>query len=96
MKQLTIDLIKQEAVPILKKAGIKRSSLFGSYVRGEQHENSDIDLLVEYPQNTTLFDIVKLKRNLEDVLGKSVDLVGYNVIKPRIKQFILSEQLPIL
>ncbi|HSW97006.1 MAG TPA: nucleotidyltransferase family protein [Candidatus Saccharimonadales bacterium] len=96
MQQLTIDEIKRKAVPILKAAGIKKSSLFGSYVRGEQHEKSDIDFLVEYPAHTTLFDIVELKENLEEVLKKPVDLVGYNVIKPRLKQYILSEQQQIL
>jgi len=96
MQPLTIDQIKQKALPILKKAGIKRSSLFGSYVRGEQRVDSDIDLLVEYSQNTSLFDIVALKNNLEETLGKSVDLVGYNVIKPRLKKYILSEQIQII
>jgi len=96
MQQLTINQIKQKAIPILRRAGIKRSSLFGSYVRGEQRDDSDIDLLVEYPKNTSLFDIVELKYSLEETLGKSVDLVGYNVIKPRLKQYILSEQFPIL
>ena len=96
MQQLTIDEIKQRALPVLKKAGIKRSSLFGSYVRGEQRDDSDIDFLVEYPEKTSLFDIVALKNSLEESLGKSVDLVGYNVIKPRLKQYILSEQIQIL
>ncbi len=96
MQQLTIDQIKQKAIPVLKAAGIKKSSLFGSYVRGEQRDNSDIDLLVEYPEQTTLFDVVQLKQNLEDALEKSVDLVGYNVIKPRLKKYILSEQVQIL
>ncbi len=96
MQSLSVNQIKEKVLPILKAAGIKRSSLFGSYVRGEQLENSDVDLLVEYPEKTTLFDIGELKINLEDALGKSVDLVGYNVIKPRLKQYILSEQVQIL
>lgn len=96
MQPLTIDQIKQKALPVLQKAGIKRSSLFGSYVRGEQRVDSDIDLLVEYPKNTSLFDIVELKNNLEEILGKSVDLVGYNVIKPRLREYILSEQIQII
>ena len=96
MQQLTIDQIKQTVIPILKEAGISRSSLFGSYVRGQQHDNSDVDILVEYPEKTTLFDVGELKYNLEEALGKSVDLVGYNVIKPRLKEYILSEQLQIL
>ncbi len=96
MQKLTVDQIKHKAIPVLQAAGIKRSSLFGSYVRGEQRDDSDIDILVEYPDKTTLFDVVELKHNLEDVLEKSVDLVAYNGIKPRLKQYILSEQLPIL
>lgn len=96
MQQLTIDEIKKKAVPILKEAGIKRSSLFGSYVRGEQTDKSDIDLLVEYPKHTSLFDVIALKNRLEDTLGKSVDLVGFDNIKPRLKQYILPEQQPIL
>lgn len=96
MQQLTIDEIKQKAIPVLKAAGIKRSSLFGSYVRGEQHDKSDIDFLVEYPEGTSLFTVAELKYKLEDVLGKSVDLVGYNTIKPRLKEYILSEQQQIL
>jgi predicted nucleotidyltransferase len=96
MQKLTIDQIKEKALPILKEAGIKRSSLFGSYVRGEQRDDSDVDLLVEYPEHTSLFDVVALKNRLEETLGKSVDLVGFNSIKPRLKQYILPEQLPIL
>lgn len=96
MSQLTLDQIKQKVIPVLKKAGIKRSSLFGSYVRGEQNNNSDIDFLVEYPENTSLFDVVELKYNLEDKLGKSVDIIGYNKIKSRLKPYILSHQVQIL
>ena len=96
MQKLTIDQIKEKAVPILKEAGITKSSLFGSYVRGEQREDSDVDLLVEYPEHISLFDVVALKNNLEDTLGKSVDLVGFDSIKPRLKQYILPEQLQIL
>ena len=96
MQKLTIDQIKEKVVPILKEAGITKSSLFGSYVRGEQRDDSDVDLLVEYPEHTSLFDVVALKNNLEDTLGRSVDLVGFDSIKPRLKHYILSEQLQIL
>lgn len=92
----TIDDIKQKAIPILKKAGATRSSLFGSYVRGEQRIDSDIDILVELPKELSLFDVVGVKLELEDALGKKVDLVEYETIKPRIRSQILSEQVPIL
>lgn len=92
----TIDEIKQKVVPILKEAGIMRSALFGSYVRGEETENSDVDILVEYPKGTSLFDVVDLQDKLEKTLERKVDLVSYKTIKPRLKQYILSEQVPIL
>ena len=96
MQQLTIDEIKTKAIPILKNAGIKRSSLFGSYVRGEQRDDSDIDLLVDFPKGKSLFDFVEVKVQLEDAFGKKVDLVEYDKIKPRLKRHILSNQHPIL
>ncbi len=96
MQVLSIDEIKQKAVPLLIEAGIKKSALFGSYVRGDQRENSDIDFLVEYPANMDLFAIGELKTHLEEELGKSVDLVGYSSVKNDLKKYILSEQLQIL
>ena len=92
----SIDEIKQKAVPILKEAGVTRSSIFGSYVRGEAREDSDIDILVDLPKGLSLFDVIGIQNKLEDALGKKVDLVEYGTIKPRIRNQILSEQLPIL
>lgn len=92
----TIDEIKTKVLPVLKEAGVTRSSLFGSYVRGEQNENSDIDILVDLPRGLSLFDVVELKYKLEDTLGKKVDLVQYHKIKPLLQKYILSDQLPIL
>lgn len=91
-----IDLIQQKALPILKAAGVTRSSLFGSYVRGEQKENSDIDMLIEVPRGTTLFDIVELQLQLERELQKKVDLITYRSIHPLLKQNILDSQIAIL
>lgn len=93
---LPIDEIKQKAIPIFKQVGITRSSLCGSYVRGEQHEKSDIDLLVHFPKGLSLFDVAEIKYKLEDALGKKVDLINYDKIKPRLKTRILSEQIQIL
>jgi len=96
MQQLTIDEIKQKIVPILKEAGVTRSALFGSYARGEENEKSDVDILVDYPNGKSLFDFVNTKIQLEDALGKKVDLIEYKTIKPKLKQYILSEQFQIL
>lgn len=94
--KITVEEIKEKVLPILKEAGVKRSSLFGSYVRGEQTEKSDVDILVDYPQEKSLFDFVYTKLQLEDALGKKVDLIEYKTIKLALKKYILSEQLQIL
>lgn len=91
-----IKTIKQKVTPILKKAGISRSFLFGSYIRGEQRENSDIDILVDYPKGLSLFDVAEIKYELEDVLGKKVDLVDYKRVKPSLRNSILSNNFQIL
>lgn len=92
----SLDEIKNKAVPILKDAGVTRSFLFGSYVRGTQRKDSDVDLLVDLPKGLSLFDVAEIKYKLEDALGKKVDLVDYHRIKPRLKPYILSEHVQIL
>lgn len=96
MTQGNLDQIKQKVLPILKEAGVTRSSIFGSYVRGEEKDDSDIDMLVEVPRGTGLFGFVGLKHKLEDALNKKVDLITYASIHPRLRDRILREQLPIL
>jgi len=91
-----LDEIKNKAVPILKKAGVTRSAIFGSYVRGENIKGSDIDILVDVPRGTGLFAYVSLKRKLEKSLNKKVDLITYKSIHPKLRDKILSEQVPIL
>ncbi len=92
----TVEEIKTKILPILKEAGVIRSSLFGSFARGENTQKSDVDILVEIKKNISLLDFVDLKLKLEDILGKKVDLVEYGAIKPFLRDVILSEQIKIL
>ena len=87
--------IKKKALPILKEAGVTRSSVFGSYARGENN-NSDIDLLIDFPRGKGLFEFVGLQQKLEEALGKKVDLGEFNSLKPRIKDSVLSQQVRII
>ena len=91
-----IEDIKKKAIPVLKEAGVLRSSLFGSYVRGEAREDSDLDILVELPGGMSLFDFIGLQHKLEDTLTRKVDLGEYSTIKPRLRNSILSEADQIL
>lgn len=98
MKNMRVDIsqIKQKALPILKEAGVTRSSLFGSVVRGEAGEDSDIDILVELPINKSLLDLVRLQKKLGAALGQKVDLVTYNSIHPLLKGYIYKDEMQIL
>ncbi len=94
---MTIDEIKKKTLPILKKYDLKRAGVFGSVVRGELGEDSDVDILVEIERDDmSLLDFVGIKLELEEVLGRKVDLVEYATIKPLLKERILEEEIPIL
>ena len=91
-----IKLPKQKIVKILKKYGVKKAGIFGSYVRGEQKKNSDIDILIEPPKNMSLIGFVHVKHKLEDELGIKIDLVSYKGIHPLLKSQILHEEVKII
>ena len=91
-----IDEIKRKILPILKRYNVKRAGIFGSIARGEENEESDIDILVEIEGRMSLLDFAGLKIELEEALGKRVDLGEYSTIKPIIKEQILSEEVSIL
>ena len=91
-----IEEIRGKILPILQQYGVKRVGLFGSCVRGEMREDSDIDILVEIEKDISLLDFVGLKLEIEEALGKKVDLVEYNTIKPLLRERILNEQVTIL
>ncbi|MFH0951280.1 MAG: nucleotidyltransferase family protein [bacterium] len=81
---------------ILKQQGVKSASLFGSFARGEATAKSDIDLLVDLGKGKTLFDLSGLKLTLEDALGREVDLVTKNALKPAIRSYILKDLVKII
>ena len=74
--------------------GVTRIGLFGSYVRGEQKRGSDVDLLVEFEKGKKTFDnYMGAKFFLEDLLGRRVDLVISESVKPAIRPHIIKEVL---
>lgn len=83
-------------MPVLKEAGVLRSSLFGSVVRGESKPESDIDILVELPKDKDMFDLINLQEKLELALGKKVDLVTFRSVHHLLRDNIFKEQVPIL
>ena len=87
--------MKKKIVKILKKNKVVRAGIFGSYARGEQTEDSDIDILVEPPRGIGL-EFVGIKLKLEDELKNKVDFVSYRTIHPRLKKQIFGEEVRII
>ncbi len=94
-KNQELGKIKTKIIRILKKNNIKRAGIFGSYARGEQKKNSDLDIVVEPPKGIG-FGFVTIAYDLEKELGKKVDLLTYKGINPRLKGHILAEELRII
>jgi len=91
-----IDQVKKILLPVMREYGVKKASLFGSFVRQDMKKNSDIDVLVEIDADVSLLDFVELKQKLEEAVGRRVDLVEYETLKPFIKENVLKEQVVLL
>lgn len=78
----------EAASPVLKalaaERGFTRLAVFGSIARGQARPDSDVDLLVQAPEGTSSFDLVKFQQLLEATLGRHVDLVEYGGLKQRL------------
>jgi predicted nucleotidyltransferase len=88
--------IKGKILNALRQNDVKRASLFGSVVRGELTDKSDIDILIEFRGKKSLLDLVGLKLELEELLKRDVDVLTYNSLHPLLKDRILHEQEVIL
>lgn len=74
-----------ELLEVLRRHGVTNPEIFGSAARGDDHEGSDVDILVDFPDGTSIIDIVGIRLKLEDVLGVRVDLVPRNALKERVR-----------
>ena len=79
--------------PLFERFGVKSVALFGSLARDEATDDSDIDLLVEFSKPVGLLQFAALRRLLGEVLGRPVDLVTRNALKPQLREQILREAI---
>ncbi|MEK6928155.1 MAG: nucleotidyltransferase domain-containing protein [Nanoarchaeota archaeon] len=92
-----IERIKQKILPILKENKVIKAGIFGSYARGEQKKESDVDILVEINDNNLgLLGFIRLKNLLEKAIKKKIDLVEYSIIRKELRESILNDEIPIL
>ena len=87
------DLIMRikNVTPELREHSVCAVWLFGSVARNQATAASDVDVLVEFSGPVTIFEFIRLRRRLEAVLGRTVDLVTHEALKPQLRDRILSE-----
>lgn len=86
---------RNEVLRIASARGARRVRVFGSMARGEQGPTSDIDLLVEMEPGRTLLDLMNLEEDLEQLLGRPVDVVTEGALNPRIRERVLADAVPL-
>ena len=74
---------------------VRKASVFGSYARGEETGESDIDLLIE-AEGITLFDILRFEEELSTLTHKPIDIVEYKAIKPSIRDQVLARKVDLI
>ncbi len=92
-KQEIVSILKERKRELEEKYKVKRIGVFGSFSHGEEREDSDIDILVEFTEPVGFFLFIDLENYLSNLLGKKVDLVTKNALKPIIKEKIISDTI---
>lgn len=90
------DQIISTIKPILLKYGVTKSDLFGSFVRGDYNDQSDVDVLIDVPDGMSLFDLIYLKNDLEKSLKREVDVVTYDSVNKYVKKYIFQNTISVL
>lgn len=89
---MNLEIFKNKALQnLLESNGVDELKIFGSCVRNEETEDSDIDLLVTFKKNTGLFTLIRLERELGIILGRKIDLLTDKALHHKLKNQILSE-----
>jgi len=83
-------IIENHKIELETRFKVKNIAVFGSYVRGDQNEKSDVDLIVEFKEPVG-FEFIHLADYLEEILGNKVDLTTLDAIKPNRREYIMAE-----
>ena len=86
---------RKEILSIAMKHGAYNVRIFGSVARGKTESDSDVDILVEMEEGRSLFDLGALLMDLRDLLGCAVDVVTQQGLRPRIRDRVLREAIPL-
>ncbi len=83
--------INQIIIDIIKPFNPKEIAVFGSYARGQMTSQSDIDILVDFDENTTLFDVGGMYMDLKESLKRKIDLVSKSGLNKLFEPYIMQD-----
>jgi uncharacterized protein len=90
-----LDMLRRQLPMLTEHYHVDTLEVFGSYVRSEQNNDSDLDILITFKEDPSLLTYIAIENYLSDLLGIKVDLVMKDSLKPRIGQQILREAIPV-
>ncbi len=90
-KNEILKILKRLKEKIKRKYKLKEIGVFGSYIKEEQKETSDIDILVDFKEGADLFDLIGLALFLEGKLNKKIDIVPKKALRKEIRETVLKE-----
>lgn len=95
LREVHPETLLEAAAPVIKRLaeerGYTRLAVFGSVARHQARRDSDIDFLVEAPEGTSSFGLIRFQQLLEQILGRRIDLISYGGLKPRLDDDIRRE-----
>ncbi len=91
VRQAILDRLNAEAPALKRKYAVKSLAVFGSMARGDDHEDSDVDVLVTFEGPATFRGFMGLKLDLEDLFGRRVDLLTPRCLSPAMQETIDKE-----
>jgi predicted nucleotidyltransferase len=89
------EILRNKKPFLTEKYGVKEIGIFGSYVKGEQKDESDLDILVEFGRPVGFFEFLDLEEYLGNLIGIKVEIVTRKALKPKIGEHILREVVTI-
>ena len=90
-----LEVLRQQIPMLAERYSVEKLEIFGSYVRSQQKKDSDLDVLVTFREDPSLLTYIAIENYLSDLLGVKVDLVMKDSLKPKMRQQILREAIPV-
>lgn len=86
---------REQILGIAAKYGARNVRVFGSVARGDADDRSDVDFVVEFDENSSLMDHAAMLLELEELLGRKVDVAPEKTLRPRVRERVLNEAIPL-